>query len=264
MKIQFPQSQNILSLHKSKDYLANMVTGDEVKAEKQVRQEKQENDNDEPSSKRLKSDNRFNDLYEKVSKQIDYYFSDVNVVKDKFLLAEFERQDGWVDLKTLLKFKKLRELTEKEDVVIDALKECNSDVIELDASEKRVRRKNPIPSKDYLSSLDSRTVHISGFPTEYGFEFLRQYCSQFGVVESLAMRRHFRTRFFKGCIHVVFKEEADAKKVLDTEVLKCKDRELRKESMTEYRKRKEEQTKNKIEQRKEQKSKNKKTNKSSS
>lgn len=238
-----------------------MVTGDEVKVEKQVKNEKRESEDEEPSSKRIKSENRSNELYEKVSRQIDYYFSDVNVIKDKFLQAEFKKQDGWVALKTLLTFKKLKDLTDKEDVVIEALKECNSDVIELDATNKQVRRKHPVPTPEFLESLDARTVHISGFPTEYGFDFLRQYCSQFGVVESLSMRRHFKTRFFKGCIHVVFKEEADAKRVLSTEVLKCKDRELRKESMPEYRKRKEENMKNKIQKRKEQKAK--KTNKAS-
>lgn len=217
-----------------------------------VTENQEPEDRDEQGSKRVKLDEKVIDpLHEKVSKQIEYYFSDVNVVKDKFLQEEFKKQEGWVKLTTLLTFARLKELTKDEDVIVEALKGCNSDVIEFDESQKQVRRKKPMPDpENFQKQLDLRTVHISGFPTDYTFENLSRFCSQFGAVESLAMRRHFKTRFFKGCIHVVFKDEADAKKVAATEVLKCKDRELRKETMEEYHKRKEEHKKKKAEKRK--------------
>lgn len=225
--------------------------------QREVVAENEEPENrDEQGAKRVKLEDEvpLDTLHEKVSKQIEYYFSDVNVIKDKFLQEEFKKQEGWVQLATLLKFARLKELTNDEAVVAKALKESNSDVIEFDESQKQVRRKNPMPDpENFQKQLDLRTVHISGFPTDYTFENLRKFCSQFGVVESLAMRRHFKTRFFKGCIHVVFKDEADVKKVLDADVLKCKDRELRTESMEAYHKRKEEHKKKKIEKRKQRK-----------
>lgn len=211
-----------------------------------------------PNTKRLKVDGDQTtelNLSERVTKQIAYYFSDVNVIKDKFLLEEFKKDDGWVKLSTLLTFARLKQLTKDEDRLVQALKDVQSDVVELDEIKKQVRRKNPIPEdkEEFQKQLDLRTIHVSGFPTNYEFDELNKFCSQFGAVESVAMRRHFKTRFFKGCIHVVFQNQADAKKLLETEPLKCKDRELRKESMEQYHKRKEEMTKKRAENRKQKK-----------
>lgn len=202
---------------------------------------------EEKPSKRLKSF----DNGDVIRKQVDYYFSDVNVIKDKFLLQEFEKDDGWVKLSVLLTFARLKELTTDVDRLVEALKDAESDTIELDQEKKQVRRKKPIPDPvEFQKQLDVRTVHISGFPTDYQFENLLRFCTQFGEVESLAMRRLYKTREFKGCIHVVFKDESAAKKVLETETLSCKDRELRKESMEEYHKRKGEMAQKRAERRK--------------
>lgn len=192
-------------------------------------------------SKRVKLEDSDSELDLKILAQIEYYFSDLNVIKDKFLQEEFKKNDGWVKLETLLRFARLKQLTSDEDRLVNALSEKKSDIIELDLKNKQVKRTKPVPDADQLQKdLDLRTVHISGFPTEYEFDTLQKFCTQYGEVESVSMRRYFKTRCFKGCIHVVFKKQEDAQKVLDTEVLKCKDRELKKESMDAYHKRKKE------------------------
>lgn len=197
---------------------------------------------EETTTKKIKlAPSEDEELDKKIAQQLEYYFSDVNVIKDKFLLEEFKKDDGWVKISVLLKFVRLKELSNDEDKIVSALKQFNSDIVELDEEKKQVRRKHPIPDADELKKqIELRTVHISGFPSDYSFENLRSYCNQFGEVESVAMRRHFKTRFFKGCIHAVFKNEASVKGILDLEILKCKDRELKKESMEQYHKRKEE------------------------
>lgn len=197
-----------------------------------------EGDAQENVCKKIKVDHK-DELNDKISKQIEYYFSDVNVVRDKFLQEEFKKDDGWIKLSVLLTFKKLQQLSSDENRLVQALKDAKSENIELDESKKQIRRKNPIPDiEEYQKTLQKRTVHISGFPTDYSFEQLDKFCTQFGQVESLNMRRHFKTRFFKGCIHVTFTDASAVETVLKSDPLKCKDRELRKESMDEYHKRK--------------------------
>lgn len=102
---------------------------------------------DERPSKKIKTSGD-DDLPEKIAKQVQYYFSDVNVVKDKFLLEEFKKDDGWVKLPVLLTFSRLKQLTEDDSKIIQALKDHPSELIELDESEKRIRRKNPVPDPD--------------------------------------------------------------------------------------------------------------------
>lgn len=205
-------------------------------AEENLRQEneREENPQENGSKKKIKLEEPA-DLTEKIQKQIEYYFSDVNVVKDKFLQEEFKKEDGWVKLSVLLTFIRLQQLTKDESRIIEALKDYKSEIFEFDAEKKSIRRKKPLPDPvEYEKEIESRSVHISGFPVNYQVEELRQFCNQYGEVESMSMRRHFKTRFFKGCIHVVYKSEESAKKVLAEEVLKCKDRELRTESMDKY------------------------------
>jgi lupus La protein len=181
------------------------------------------------------------ELKTKIAKQVEYYFSDVNLCKDRFMQEQLKKNDNCVKLSMLLTFARLAKLTKAEDVLIDALKDVESDLIEVDVANKVIRRKKPIPDKEeYEKELSLRTVHISGFPDSLSFDDLHKYCSKYGEIESLSMRQHFKTKQFKGCIHVVFKDAADAKAVLEGDQLMFKDRELRRESMAEYHKRKEE------------------------
>lgn len=203
--------------------------------------ENEELGHEEKSAKKMKLESTDDsNLNEKIKNQVEYYFSNVNLVKDRFLLDQIKKGDGWVELSTLLTFSKLKNMTREEDRLVQALRE-SSEIVEIDETKKVIKRKEPLPDfQAYKKQVELRTVHISGFPSDYNFEALRQFCLRYGEVESLAMRRHFKTKFFKGCIHVVFKNEEDAKKVIEMEILNCKDRQLKKESMMEYYRRKEE------------------------
>ena len=193
-------------------------------------------------AKRIKlAETHDDELNVKIAKQIEYYFSDVNLIKDKFMKEQLEKNENCVKLSVLATFARLAQLTKDENRMIEALKDFESEYMELDQANKQIKRKKPLPdAEEFKKQLDLRTVHISGFPDCTPFDTLLKFCSQFGEVESLAMRRLFKTKQFKGCIHVVFKDESNVKKVLGTESLKFKDRELRTEDMEQYHKRKEE------------------------
>uniref|UniRef100_A0A6G1SCX6 Lupus La A n=1 Tax=Aceria tosichella TaxID=561515 RepID=A0A6G1SCX6_9ACAR len=204
---------------------------------------------EEQATKRIKIED--GELKARVAKQIEYYFSDVNLVRDKFMQEQLEKNDNRVKLSVLATFARLAKLTRDENVMIAALKEVESDLIEIDEAERLIKRKKPLPDKEeYAKELALRTVHISGFPDSLSFDDLHRYCSKLGEVESLQMRQHYKTKQFKGCIHLVFKKVEDAKAVLDGEQLKFKDRELRRESMEEYGRRKEEMRQKRMEKRK--------------
>lgn len=207
---------------------------------------------EEHSNKRVKIED--GELKALVAKQIEYYFSDVNLVRDKFMQEQLKKNDNCVKLSVLATFARLAKLTKDENVMIEALKDVKSDLIEVDGAEKKIKRKKPLPDREaYAKELALRTVHISGFPDSVNFDVLQKYCSKFGEVESLSMRQHFKTKQFKGCIHVVFKNVADAKSVLEGDKLTFKDRELRRESMEEYGRRKDEMRQKRVEKRKERK-----------
>jgi len=62
------------------------------------------------------------DLEQKIIRQIEYYFSDVNMIRDKFLKNEITKDDGWIPLSVLITFKRLQSLTTNFKTIMNALK----------------------------------------------------------------------------------------------------------------------------------------------
>ncbi|XP_075514622.1 la-related protein 1C-like isoform X1 [Primulina tabacum] len=75
-------------------------------------------------------------LPSKIVSQIDYYFSDENLVKDTFLRQKMD-VDGWVPINLIANFKKIRELADNVQLILDALRASN--VVEIQG--EKVRRK---------------------------------------------------------------------------------------------------------------------------
>merc|ERR1712159_430040 len=64
------------------------------------------------------------DLKEKILTQAEYYFSDENLKRDGFLLKHIKRnKEGFVNLKLLASFKKMRSLSRDYRVIAEVLKE---------------------------------------------------------------------------------------------------------------------------------------------
>ncbi|XP_078541060.1 la-related protein 6 [Lissotriton helveticus] len=100
-----------------------------------------ENDNDDldPNWKPPEQD-----LIEKLIVQIEYYLSDENLEKDAFLLKHVRRNKmGYVSVKLLTSFKKVKHLTRDWRTTAYALK--YSDSLELNEDNRKVRRNSPVP-----------------------------------------------------------------------------------------------------------------------
>ncbi|OMH84756.1 La-related protein 1 [Zancudomyces culisetae] len=74
-----------------------------------------------------------------VKKQIEYYFSIENIVKDVYFRSKMD-QDGYVNLPLISSFNRIRSLTTDLSLITDAL--MSSDILELDVAKQNVRLKN--------------------------------------------------------------------------------------------------------------------------
>ncbi|XP_064312632.1 la-related protein 6 [Phalacrocorax carbo] len=99
-----------------------------------------ENDNDSDQNWKPPE----NDLIQKLIAQIEYYFSDENLEKDAFLLKHVRRNKmGYVNVKLLTSFKKVKHLTHDWRTTAYALKYSNT--LELNDDNRKVRRNTPVP-----------------------------------------------------------------------------------------------------------------------
>lgn len=103
------------------------------------------------------------ELAERICAQVEYYFSDENIAKDAFLLKHVRRnKEGYVSLKLISSFKKVKHLSRDWRVVGAALSRSNK--LEVNSQGTKLRRVNPLPSFD--QTAPSRTVVAAGLPTE--------------------------------------------------------------------------------------------------
>ncbi|XP_022949956.1 la-related protein 1C-like isoform X2 [Cucurbita moschata] len=76
-------------------------------------------------------------LYAMIVSQIEYYFSGENLVKDTFLRQKMD-EDGWVPVRLIATFSKVKRLTENIQTILDALQ--SSTLVEVKGD--KVRRRN--------------------------------------------------------------------------------------------------------------------------
>lgn len=74
-------------------------------------------------------------LYENILKQIEFYFSDANLTKDRFL-GELVKTDMYVPVEVFLKFNKIRSMTQDVTDITKAMK--NSSLLELSEDKLKV------------------------------------------------------------------------------------------------------------------------------
>lgn len=102
------------------------------------------------------------DLSEKIVEQVEFYFSNENILKDAFLLKHVRRnKEGFVSLKLVSSFKRVRQLTKDWRVVGYAIK-VKSNRIQLNDVETKIRRLEPLPVYD--ETMPSRTVVATDLP----------------------------------------------------------------------------------------------------
>ena len=164
------------------------------------------------------------DFDEKVKKQVEFYFSDSNLQTDKFLWRIYEANDGWVELKTILTFGRMRQYRPEERVVA-ALK--RSDKLVLSANEELVRRKHPVKDFNEIKKTRKRnSVHIEGFPSSATQEELEEWFAQKIVlhlpkeqaVSSVRRVKNRANKEFTGVVDVEFKTLEDAEHFLSVAV----------------------------------------------
>ncbi|KAJ1403907.1 Winged helix-like DNA-binding domain superfamily [Sesbania bispinosa] len=94
-------------------------------------------------------------LHSRIVNQIDYYFSNENLIKDTFLRQNMDDQ-GWVPIKLIAGFKKVMLLTENIQLILDAVR--TSSIVEVQGD--KIRRRN-----DWGRWIMPPSVQYSNVPT---------------------------------------------------------------------------------------------------
>lgn len=153
------------------------------------------------------------DTLAKLKEQIEYYFSDSNFRKDKFLRGKAaEDADGFVPLSVLLTFNRVKAQTSQVPDLAAALE--SSAELELSADKTAVRRIRPLPEDD---DSENRSIYVKGpFPSTATLDQMQAFAKTLGNVKRVVMRRvRAPEKPFKGSLFIEFATEAEAKTVVE-------------------------------------------------
>ncbi|CAN0907092.1 La protein 1 [Linum grandiflorum] len=166
-------------------------------------------------------------IAKEVLRQVEFYFSDSNLPRDKFLTETVtSSEDGMVSLALICSFAKMRGYlklgeAKPDDVTEDTLKAvaevlAKSASVKLSEDGKKVGRVSPLMKPEELvEQLDGRTVAVSPLPFDANREAVRSFFSQYGTVNSVRLPNHFADRkVFSGTALVEFSADEEAENVL--------------------------------------------------
>ena len=124
------------------------------------------------------------ELRERIIKQVEWYFSDENLLKDSFLMKHISRnQLGYVSLKLVASLRKVKTITKDWKLVQESLRHSK---LLLNEEGTKVRRELPAPQVDF--SHISKTLMITEYPDEEpNLADLEQKFGRYGEVSQVRM-----------------------------------------------------------------------------
>jgi len=186
------------------------------------------------------------DLTKKIIRQVEYYFGDFNLPRDKFLQAETKTDDGWVSMETMLNFKRLAELSRDIPAIIAALRQSKAGLIQVSEDALKIRREPSIPlpenTEESRKLLEARTAYAKGFDKDNTTmdELIDHFNTTNPDVVSVQMRNWCEKKGkekvwkFKGSIFLTFKTEEAASAFVTAEAVEYRGAPLVRKFQKEY------------------------------
>ncbi|EDW25454.1 GL26419 [Drosophila persimilis] len=222
-----------------------------TKAEEVAAEEPEAKNGDSKEEPASAADGDFSKQERAIIRQVEYYFGDANLNRDKFLREQIAKnEDGWVPLSVLITFKRLATLSTDFDEIIAALNKSDEGLVQISEDKQSLRRhpERPIPehNEERRKEIQERTAYAKGFPLDSLMSELLDFFSSYEKVVNITMRKHYdkptKSYKFKGSIFLTFetKDQATAFLEKDNKVV-YKERELLRKWQIDYLKEKQEE-----------------------
>lgn len=123
------------------------------------------------------------DIVQKVTKQVEYYFSDANLATTEHLMRFISKDpEGFVPISVIASFKKIKALVPNNVLLSNALQTSAKLVVSDDG--KKVRRLNLFTEAD-VEELQSRIIVAENLPEDHCYQNLMKIFSAVGSVRTI-------------------------------------------------------------------------------
>lgn len=142
-----------------------------------------------------------------ICKQVEYYFSDANIVRDSFLKNLLSSNGGWAPLEIMQKFNRIAAYKTTTEELAEILKQSKFLIVE----KNKVRRATDIPES---YNAEKRSVVIKRFPSECTLSMLETFFEPFEDIVARIFMRRDKDKTFTGDVILEMKTEEQAKDFL--------------------------------------------------
>lgn len=137
----------------------------------------------DPNAASTSRDDLSEEIVLKITKQVEYYFSDANLATTEHLMRFISKDpDGFVPISVVASFKKIKALVQNNLLLANALRTSSKLIISDD--KKKVRRVHPFTESD-VEELQSRIVVAENLPEDHSYQNLMKIFSAAGSVKTI-------------------------------------------------------------------------------
>ncbi|KAH8330025.1 hypothetical protein KR074_007242, partial [Drosophila pseudoananassae] len=147
-------------------------------------------------------------LYNAIRGQMEFYFGDANLSKDRFL-RRYVDQDPYVPLEIFLSFNKIKNLTLDVGQIAKSL--GNSELLELDESGLKVKRKTKLPVQ---REVNDKTLYVEALPANATHDWLKEVFSRYGPVAYVSLPHYPGTKKIKEFAFIEFEKSSSVEKAV--------------------------------------------------
>ncbi|PRP79641.1 la-related protein 7-like [Planoprotostelium fungivorum] len=156
-----------------------------------------------------------NNVRKQLLAQLEYYFSDENLARDKFLEKEFEKDEngqGYIPVELLATFQRVKRFTATIDDIKAAIRE--STFLKLNKSGDKVRRINPYIYPLSEEQRERRTIYICYLPKHSTQESVRGIFGICGTIKRVDIPVDKKSGEIKGIAFVEFESRKQARRAI--------------------------------------------------
>eukprot|EP00906_Rhabdomonas_costata_P036572 RCo051295 len=118
-------------------------------------------------------------LLSDIQRQLEFYFSDASLGKDRFLQDILQQNQGGAPVVTLLTFNKLRRLTTDPTLVVQAAERSSELLVQpgdLPPEHRLIARRQPFVERGAKYSTE-RTIYVEVVPPDSTHDSLKEVCA---------------------------------------------------------------------------------------
>jgi len=152
-----------------------------------------------------------------LTRQLEFYFSDINILNDKFLrnLISSDNDKG-VDINVILSFNKVKEILsgiDDQESKINLLKKSVDHSKKLKFFKNKILRREKFElNKLDQKEIDKKSIYVENVPNDVTHDVLYKLFTRYGKVLHISIPKYSETKKSKGFVFIIFDSEENAEK----------------------------------------------------